>query len=396
MKTSRISATWAPHGRTQSSTSCLVSRDYPRTRSTARSRPNGAAFSNKNLGDGVGTSNRGVVPDNAVYRCTLKGCRQPAVEIWACATFRRLEAWDTAFELIRNVTRSRTAGRTGNIRPISTCHYVDYYRAALWENIDILGKFKVLAAPKDCFQFSACAYTHLPLRELDDWLSQRFLSRSSHVLLRLTQFLSFCCRSEFAQRHIACAALRFAAWTLFPALASQLRYGTALASSIEFAPVLQLFMERMRPVGSERFGQILKNPNPELDLGVRFVRVRFRFEIGSEPNTGNTTAALQLPVPFPPVSRTISSPIGAGFSREWDEWDCIDFFRLAPNIIISNETRFVNRDDFLKNFLEKGHMKKVPWPDDAEMVEDETRAQQNAAKRKHVRQELASKAGRGP
>ncbi|KAJ7677790.1 hypothetical protein DFH06DRAFT_1291226 [Mycena polygramma] len=58
---------------------------------------------------------------------------------------------------------------------------------------------------------------------------------------------------------------------------------------------LKLFMKRMGSVGSERFGQILKNPNPELDLGVRFVQVRFRFEIGSEPNTGNTTSTVACP-----------------------------------------------------------------------------------------------------
>ncbi|KAJ7676707.1 hypothetical protein DFH06DRAFT_1122015 [Mycena polygramma] len=68
--------------------------------------------------------------------------------------------------------------------------------------------------------------------------------------------------------------------------------------SIEVAPALQLFMKRMGsvvilPVGPVRFREVrpnFKNPNPELDLGVRFVRVRFRFEIGSEPNTGNTNA----------------------------------------------------------------------------------------------------------
>ncbi|KAJ6461575.1 hypothetical protein C8R47DRAFT_1159266 [Mycena vitilis] len=140
-----------------------------------------------------------------------------------------------------------------------------------------------------------------------------------------------------------------------------------------------------------------------------------------------------------------ASPIGAGFSRDWDEWECIDFFRVrdtwlditpaelhlnliyklpkpivplaflnahdyhllfeagaeyyyfdgADGHLFQYETRFGDRDDFLENFLEKGHMKKVPWPEDAEMIADATRAQQNAAKREHVRLQIASKAARG-
>jgi hypothetical protein len=55
------------------------------------------------------------------------------------------------------------------------------------------------------------------------------------------------------------------------------------------------------PIGPVRFSQIMKNPNPELDLGFGSVRpvspnlnwgpvwVRFRFRIGSEPDTGNTS-----------------------------------------------------------------------------------------------------------
>ncbi|KAJ7603694.1 hypothetical protein DFH06DRAFT_1392743 [Mycena polygramma] len=120
-----------------------------------------------------------------------------------------------------------------------------------------------------------------------------------------------------------------------------------------------------------------------------------------------------------------TSPIGAGFSRDWENWQRIDFFKVrdswmdvteaelvlnkiyklpkpiiplafldahdyhllleagsehyyldgADGHLFQYETRFVDRDDFLENFLEKGHMKEIPWPEDAKAIGYETQWQ---------------------
>ncbi|KAJ6461577.1 hypothetical protein C8R47DRAFT_105983 [Mycena vitilis] len=136
-----------------------------------------------------------------------------------------------------------------------------------------------------------------------------------------------------------------------------------------------------------------------------------------------------------------TSPIGAGFSRDWDNWQCIDFFKVrdswmaqaelvlnkiyklpkpiiplaflnahdyhllfeagseyhyldgADGHLFQYETRFVDRDDFLMNFLEKGHMKEIPWPEDAKAIGYETQWQQREAKLDYMhRQQIAAQA----
>ncbi|KAJ7612929.1 hypothetical protein DFH06DRAFT_1344842 [Mycena polygramma] len=142
-----------------------------------------------------------------------------------------------------------------------------------------------------------------------------------------------------------------------------------------------------------------------------------------------------------------TSPIGAGLSRDWDNWQRIDFFKVrdswmdvteaelvlnkiyklpkpiiplafldahdyhllfeagseyyyldgADGHLFQYETRFVDRDDFLMNFLEKGHMKEIPWPEDAKAIGYETQWQQREAKLDYVhKQQLAAQAADKP
>ncbi|KAJ6461578.1 hypothetical protein C8R47DRAFT_1225823 [Mycena vitilis] len=140
-----------------------------------------------------------------------------------------------------------------------------------------------------------------------------------------------------------------------------------------------------------------------------------------------------------------SSPICAGFSRDWDNWERADFFRVLDNWMDVTEAElilnkiyklpkpviplaflnahechllfeagseyyyydgadghlyrcegFADRDDFIKNFLVKGHTREIPWPDDGKAIGYETQWQQRDAKSAFVRRQrlVAKTAGK--